>query len=546
VTETMQSKDEGRSTSGGPASTQTTPVNSLHTEPSAPLLRSAGIRSLISGITSATLATGISTALSQWGFSLGGYPATNAASFVLVVIIFVLLGTPAFVLLRRFSEELAAGVEPVVDDRPGIRIYPSYWVRMIRTWFVASLAMYFGILVIDMLFHASSGLSGGLRSKLGFQTCAFFGLFVASGFAVVDGVSSIFESIGLSRRPMGWAVTSVAGGLFLAVFWSGALAALLLPVDWAITSFGVGTIYTLTTALGLLPIACAVLAFITWVRIALHLDWYSPKRSRQWRATDITTWDLPVDSSKSGTAPNGYPYFMWREAADNRLGLSRPRFCAIMEDGDRLLFCFYNPVGNVEQGLWPKLAGLCAILIASILLIDYTAVPALFGRAPFLSFPEQMFFLEVIYIAFVTAFLTLVLMSATYIGVTLVRWSSNRFASDGWFETRPLSDLLGFDMPPAANLRVSGGNDNAPPNSFGLTAVFEGGHIWALTANAWNYTSAARYHAMLTAAFRDNRDKFTSEFQAKLKRAATVAPASEPTSNAGPHGERGWEIPETL
>ena len=42
---------------------------------------------------------------------------------------------------------------------------------------------------------------------------------------------------------------------------------------------------------------------------------------------DIRLWDLDVEMSRHGIDSRGMPYYVWRESADNRMGLSRPRYC---------------------------------------------------------------------------------------------------------------------------------------------------------------------------------------------------------------------------
>ncbi len=499
-----------------------------HGKPLAPLLRTSAIKATIMGLATAVSATVISNFLQQRGYALGGYAAATHASFVFVVMLHVLLGTFYFAVARALAEEKAAGYVPSVDERPGVRIQPSYWVRFICNWFGVGLVFWIGSWIADNVqnfrVHGWPGLDGLVPGKIGLGPSAFFGLACAIGWAICAGIEHIAEAAGLRYIRIAWAVVSVVMGIFIAALYVAILGAFIWVIDWLVVRFGGSTILTALTVLGVVPIALTCVSVTTRV---FYLDGFGRiplERPRTWKPTDISTWDLPVETSHSGTLPNGYPYFIWREGADNRLGLSRPRHCGIVVHGDQLLFGFYDPVATIRRGQWPRFGVLLATLIAVIMLIDFVALPAVLGRAPYLSHPNTPFLGELVYIAVASAVSAFALTSAAYIIVTLARWRLNRFATDGWFETRPLRELTGFDMPPAGNLRVEDDNGSAPANSFGLTAVFDDGHMWVLTANAWNYQTAARYHAILTAAFRDTRDKFTSEFEAKRKSSASMTP----------------------
>ena len=48
------------------------------------------------------------------------------------------------------------------------------------------------------------------------------------------------------------------------------------------------------------------------------------------QSDDFRDWDIEVEDSASGRDHEwGFPFYLWRESADNRLYLGRPRYCRI-------------------------------------------------------------------------------------------------------------------------------------------------------------------------------------------------------------------------
>jgi hypothetical protein len=66
------------------------------------------------------------------------------------------------------------------------------------------------------------------------------------------------------------------------------------------------------------------------------------------KRSDFRDWDIPPETSLDGVDNNGMPFYLWRESADNRVTLSRPRFCCITCSNDELDFAFFDPRGHVR------------------------------------------------------------------------------------------------------------------------------------------------------------------------------------------------------
>ena len=67
------------------------------------------------------------------------------------------------------------------------------------------------------------------------------------------------------------------------------------------------------------------------------------------RSEDFRDWDIEVGVNYSGWDQLGLPFCIWREKADNRLMLSRPRYCCVTLKDARLYFNFFNPSEDVRS-----------------------------------------------------------------------------------------------------------------------------------------------------------------------------------------------------
>ncbi|MFX8712032.1 hypothetical protein ABTM46_18990, partial [Acinetobacter baumannii] len=72
--------------------------------------------------------------------------------------------------------------------------------------------------------------------------------------------------------------------------------------------------------------------------------------------------------SFGGIDANGFPFYLWRESADNRLTLGRPRYCCLTPVDGELYFTFFNPSANVRQ--WEIVIALVG-MIAIVLLVNF-------------------------------------------------------------------------------------------------------------------------------------------------------------------------------
>ena len=67
------------------------------------------------------------------------------------------------------------------------------------------------------------------------------------------------------------------------------------------------------------------------------------------RSEDFRDWNIEVWTSYSGFDQLGFPYYIWREKADSRLSLGRPRYCCVTLKDAKLYFNFFNPSEDVRS-----------------------------------------------------------------------------------------------------------------------------------------------------------------------------------------------------
>ena len=66
-------------------------------------------------------------------------------------------------------------------------------------------------------------------------------------------------------------------------------------------------------------------------------------------SADFRDLDIEVETSTGGRDHQwGFPYYLWRESADNRLYLGRPRYCCITPIEGELYFSFFDPTKDVK------------------------------------------------------------------------------------------------------------------------------------------------------------------------------------------------------
>lgn len=212
---------------------------------------------------------------------------------------------------------------------------------------------------------------------------------------------------------------------------------------------------------------------------------------------------MAEESRDGGYDDQGFPYYIWRESADNRLSLSRPRYCCVAELNGELTFQFFDP----SKDLRPSLA-LFGIMAVGAVVVAAKLWEATYGPLP----PPRPYHLDESNPPFLNFIGTIFLASSMggivavcwYVVGTLARWLRGRFPGDGRLTVVPWSSLLAFNVMNAADT-AAGNLEKVPHASYGLGAAFDNGFQVALTANPWNYELIATRHAEMTAMFIANR-----------------------------------------
>jgi len=254
------------------------------------------------------------------------------------------------------------------------------------------------------------------------------------------------------------------------------------------------------------------------------------------KSTDFRDWDIAPQSSFDGVDASGFPFYLWRESADNRLTFGRPRYCCISPIDGELYFVFYHPSANVR--IWEiviVLFGTIAIML--YIGLDTTWFDKPTPRGPYLmdeSLPPFLVAFRAILLALLAG--PLAALAAFVVG-TLVRWFGWRFSGEGVLYGKPLRLLSGFDKVPAAETDAKI-NGKKATTGHGLTAVFDDGSIIILTGSAWDYPSIVAQHRDLTNLFRIPRDEILAAW-AECTKKSTPTPVS--ASGVAPGG-----IPERL
>lgn len=229
---------------------------------------------------------------------------------------------------------------------------------------------------------------------------------------------------------------------------------------------------------------------------------------------DFRTWDIARESSLSGKTPEGFPLYLWRESADDRLGLARSRYCCVVRDGDELMFQFYDPVGARGATSSLAVALLAGGAAAAWTLVDYFVLghTVTAGTAPHTTPP----FLIILNAAWRGAIFAAIAGGTWYLVSTLLRWVVNRFEADGRLHTQPWRTLQGFRTLNAGDAGAMT-NGVAAKGGYGIAAVFSDSPEIVLTGNAWDYKSSAGRHDAMTRLFVDTRHDALFAFAAQLK-----------------------------
>ncbi|MBK9080320.1 MAG: hypothetical protein IPL91_15075 [Hyphomicrobium sp.] len=160
------------------------------------------------------------------------------------------------------------------------------------------------------------------------------------------------------------------------------------------------------------------------------------------RTGDFRTMDLEVETHTSGIDEHGYPFYVWRESADNRYGLSRPRYCCITASGPELAFTFFNPSGDVKAtAAWKAgaavAAGFFVLFIVTMITDRYRDAPMPYSTDP----PPGMVLIATFGSAMIFGGLVFYVWDCI---ATVLRWTRNRFADDGRVTQIPWAHLDSF------------------------------------------------------------------------------------------------------
>ncbi len=259
------------------------------------------------------------------------------------------------------------------------------------------------------------------------------------------------------------------------------------------------------------------------------------------QSKDFRDWDLEVEDHASGLDHEWhYPFYLWRESADNRLYLGRPRYCCITPIGSELYFSFFDPTKDVKPTGAMKAGLITAGVVAALMIFNGLYELATRTPLPYSMDRRAPPFFILLGILFVPPLIGGMVAGPVYAYQTIKRWMNGRFEGDGRLVPMPLRQLDGFQVLSARDAGVK--FDNKPADTgHGLAAVFEDGSQLILTGNAWNYESITRKHRDLTQAFRMPRDKILADWveagkkadarAAERKRSST--PPSAPTGDGG-------------
>ena len=255
---------------------------------------------------------------------------------------------------------------------------------------------------------------------------------------------------------------------------------------------------------------------------------------------DFREWDIAPETSVAGIDANGFPFYVWRESADNRLTLGRPRYCCITPHDGQLYFSFFNPSDDTKaSGGWVVFFAVGAIVVLAKL------GTAWLNPAPPLpyhldeSLPPFLILLGAL---FAGGKCGAIAGGVVHIFVTISRWIFGRFPGQGRLNSMPYGALSGFNQVHAGEIGAKIGGKEAK-SGHGVTAVFDDGSMFILTGNAWDYPSIVGKHREFTQAFRTRRDEILADWVARQKK-TTRAAEHRPIETSSPSPTQ--SIPDSL
>lgn len=471
-----------------------------------------------------------------------GWVPTASLAFTVIVYAAVgaVYGTAAVMLVRRVLDGSLIVPRP---NGPSLRIEPVWWGRAIRDAMVVFVILMLGVGLWG-LGQWAAGTGNRFAIASGHEGLQYVsvavGLALAAGgmfrlFEIFERLLGLIKPL-LLRSAALWFVICASGACFFAALTTAVVTGVAFLVAPAFVAVGLGSPLRLATAVGVLPLALQVgyaMGRLIWEErdassATLNVEEWVPQAQN-----DFRNWDLEAETSVGGTAQNGYPFFLWRESADDRLGLSRPRYCCITDADGELQFTFFNPSEDVRSTGTMAVSAAVAVLVVGLKVVEHwsAAKPLL----PYALDERTPPALTVLSTAFAAALCAGLAGGAWFVAVTLLRWYRNRFAGDGRMTSKPLSWLLGFvDMPASETGAKS--NGEVAKTGHGLVAAFNDGSIMVLTANAWDYPSIVAKHRALTQAFREPRDEFVMQWNEGRKRDGSPSVVAAPSQG----------LPETL
>lgn len=154
-------------------------------------------------------------------------------------------------------------------------------------------------------------------------------------------------------------------------------------------------------------------------------------------SNDFRDWDIDVETRYSGYDELGFPFYLWRESADNRLTLSRPRYCCVMPIKDVLYFVFFDPSKDIKStGATNALCAVAGLVTIAMLTLGWFERQN--ARGPYVSDMSTPPFLILVSTFFYALFLSCVVGGIWYACVTVYRWINGRFKNDGRVVMMPL------------------------------------------------------------------------------------------------------------
>lgn len=369
------------------------------------------------------------------------------------------------------------------------------------------------ILVAFIVVHSVPSLGFGERTTVP-ELLLNSARHAIAGGAILAGVYLVVE---LAERVMSllprWRtlrlISSLVTWFFVTLGFATAAWAILALSDMAAKAVGWPSPLTAGTFLGL--IGPGVWVFASGV----HSDMMRMEPSTPHAANEIGSaldgdfrrWQFAAEQSFQGLDAGRFPFFVWRESADDRLGFSRPRYCCVVEGDDDLLFQFFNPSKNVRS---TGALGLAYLTGGGIMV--WSLVNALFIGKPGDAFAGAI-------AGFLLAgFAAPLLGGVCYAAVTMWRWANGRFEGDGRLYSIPWRHLDGFQVVSAEDTGAER-TERSPRGGFGLYATFGNKAPGIpLTANFWNQESIAEKHRLLTVEFIEKRGTLLRGWDEERKR----------------------------